>query len=101
VVLPANISAEQDFSKKPLDPESQKGRAFKALQNVLEWNGLPAPDDLDLGEDAIVALIEDWKEEFYANGKQYSNKRQVFHRVMGQLAESRYIEKNEKYVWLK
>jgi len=102
VVLPANTSAAQDFSKKPLDPETLPAKAFQALNNVLEWAPHPAPDSLDLNEDSMVAKIEDWREEFFALAYPDSEEKQYksFKRMANQLVSLKYIEKNETYAWL-
>jgi hypothetical protein len=104
VVLPSHSSAVKDFSKPQLESHRLTGKGYKALQMALDWNPQPAPDDLDLGDDALVVSVEDWREQFYKLA--YPGETKVkswnvaFTRMVKELVSLGYVKTNDSLAWI-
>lgn len=104
VVVPSNASAVKDFSQAQLDPSTLAGKGHKALLNALDWNPQPAPDDLELGEEALVVSLDDWREQFYQlayPGKEKQKSWNVaFTRMVNSLSISKHAKTKDIWAWI-
>jgi hypothetical protein len=103
VVRPRNISAERDFTPKPIRSGSKASQALEILRKLVAEKGQSAPPHLNFPAEAKVVFREEWRERFensFYAGKARQTRQSAFKRASAELSASLHVMERENYVYI-
>ena len=97
------VVVTSDASTDLVGLSERQQKAFDAFREMIDAQGVPAPQGIELPEGRMVVEYNDWRNVLLQRGilnQEAANPREDFRRVKHRLKEREMIDEKDGYVWI-